>query len=50
MPPFVVLHDKTLRAIAHARPTTPNQLQQISGMGPAKQDKYGPQILEICRQ
>jgi ATP-dependent DNA helicase RecQ len=50
MPPFVVLHDRTLRAIAHARPTTPNQLQEISGMGPAKVDKYGQQILEICNQ
>ena len=48
MPPFVVLHDRTLRAIAHARPATPNQLQDISGMGPAKVDKYGSQILEIC--
>jgi RecQ family ATP-dependent DNA helicase len=50
MPPFVVLHDRTLRAIAHARPATPNQLQEISGMGPAKVDKYGQQILEICNQ
>ena len=50
MPPFVVLHDRTLRAIAHVRPTTPNQLQEISGMGPAKVDKYGQQILEICNQ
>ncbi len=33
MPPFVVLHDRTLHAIAHARPTTPNQLQEIPGMG-----------------
>jgi RecQ family ATP-dependent DNA helicase len=49
MPPFVVLHDKTLRAIAHACPTTPNQLQEIPGMGPAKVDKYGPQILTICQ-
>jgi ATP-dependent DNA helicase RecQ len=48
MPPFVVLHDRTLRAIAHSRPTTPNQLQEISGMGPAKVEKYGSQILEIC--
>ena len=47
MPPFVVLHDRTLRAIAHARPSTPNQLQEISGMGPTKVDKYGSQILEI---
>ena len=50
MPPFVVLHDRTLRSIAHVRPTTPNQLQEISGMGPAKVDKYGQQILEICNQ
>jgi ATP-dependent DNA helicase RecQ len=50
MPPFVVLHDKTLRAIAHAQPTTPNQLETIPGMGPAKLDKYGDQILSICTQ
>jgi RecQ family ATP-dependent DNA helicase len=50
MPPFVVLHDRTLRAIAYSRPVTPNQLQEISGMGPAKVDKYGQQILEICDQ
>ncbi|WP_263351881.1 RecQ family ATP-dependent DNA helicase [Acidicapsa acidisoli] len=50
MPPFVVLHDRTLHAIAHAHPTTPNQLQEISGMGPAKVEKYGPQILEICNR
>jgi ATP-dependent DNA helicase RecQ len=48
MPPFVVLHDRTLRAIANARPATPNQLQEISGMGPAKVEKYGDQILAIC--
>jgi superfamily II DNA helicase RecQ len=48
MPPFVVLHDRTLRAIAESRPSTPNQLQDISGMGPTKVDKYGSQILEIC--
>jgi len=50
MPPFVVLHDRTLRAIAHARPTTPNQLQGIPGMGPTKVEKYGDQILSVCAQ
>jgi superfamily II DNA helicase RecQ len=48
MPPFMVLHDRTLHSIADARPTTLNQLQEISGMGPAKVDKYGSQIVEIC--
>lgn len=50
MPPFVVLHDRTLRAIAHACPTTPNELQNIPGMGPAKLDKYGDQILSLCNE
>jgi RecQ family ATP-dependent DNA helicase len=50
MPPFVVLHDRTLHAIAHARPATPNQLQEISGMGPAKVEKYGEQILDVCNR
>ncbi len=50
MPPFVVLHDKTLRAIAHARPATPNELEGIPGMGPAKLEKYGDQILSVCTQ
>ncbi len=48
MPPFVVLHDRTLRAIAQQRPQTPNQLQAISGMGPAKVEKYGEAILAVC--
>jgi len=50
MPPFVVLHDRTLRAIAHARPRTPNQLSEVSGMGPVKVEKYGEQILGVCNQ
>ena len=50
MPPFVVLHDRTLAAIAQANPTTPNELLEIAGMGPAKVEKYGQQILEVCEQ
>jgi superfamily II DNA helicase RecQ len=48
MPPFMVLHDRTLRLIAAHAPATPNELQEIAGMGPAKVDKYGEQILAIC--
>ncbi len=50
MPPFMVLHDRTLQAIANRCPTTPNQLQEISGMGPTKVEKYGHTILEICKR
>jgi superfamily II DNA helicase RecQ len=44
----VVLHDRTLTAIAHARPANPKQLQELPGMGPAKTDRYGAAILALC--
>jgi ATP-dependent DNA helicase RecQ len=49
MPPFLVMHDRTLRAIAQARPATPYQLAAIPGIGPAKAEKYGSQIIAICQ-
>ncbi len=48
MPPFVVLHDRTLRAIAFHKPMTPNALQTIPGMGPTKVEKYGDALLALC--
>ncbi len=50
MPPFIVLFDRTLRAIAHSCPTTPNQLLEVPGMGPAKVEKHGAEILAVCHQ
>jgi ATP-dependent DNA helicase RecQ len=49
VPTFLILHDKTLRAVAQARPGTPNQLLAVSGLGPAKVEKFGRGILELCR-
>jgi superfamily II DNA helicase RecQ len=49
VPTFLILHDKTLMAIARARPGTPNQLLAVSGLGPAKVEKFGQGILELCR-
>jgi superfamily II DNA helicase RecQ len=45
----VILHDKTLRAVAQARPGTPNQLLAVNGFGPAKVEKFGEAILELCK-
>jgi DNA helicase-2/ATP-dependent DNA helicase PcrA len=42
---FVVLHDTTLRAIAEGRPATPGALGRVKGMGPAKLERYGAEIL-----
>ncbi len=48
VPPYCVLHDRTLTAVAHARPSNPRQLLEIDGIGPTKAEKFGPAILEIC--
>jgi DNA helicase-2/ATP-dependent DNA helicase PcrA len=48
VPAFVVMSDKTLLAIAAARPETERQLIMIPGIGPAKLEAYGDDILAIC--
>jgi ATP-dependent DNA helicase RecQ len=48
VPPYCVLHDRTLTAVALSRPGNPRQLLEIDGIGPAKVEKFGSAILEIC--
>lgn len=48
VPAYCVMHDRTLTAVACARPTNPRQLLEIDGIGPAKVEKFGPAILDIC--
>jgi DNA helicase II / ATP-dependent DNA helicase PcrA len=45
VPPYVVFHDSVLHAIAAARPGTLGELAQISGVGPAKLERYGEEVL-----
>ncbi len=47
VPAYVVLHDKTIEAIAAALPTTEQALLRITGIGPAKLDAYGDDVLAI---
>jgi DNA helicase-2/ATP-dependent DNA helicase PcrA len=47
VPAYVVFHDKTLAAIADARPTTMQALSRISGVGPAKLERYGSDVLAL---
>ena len=44
VPPYVVFHDAVLHAIAAARPATLGELAQISGVGPAKLERYGDEV------
>jgi len=47
VPAYVVFNDKVLQAIAAARPETLGELAQISGVGPAKLERYGEEVLAI---
>ena len=47
VPAYVVAHDTTLAEIADARPRTLPALRRVRGMGPAKLDRYGPEILAV---
>ncbi len=48
VPAYVVLHDRTLNALAQGRPSNPRELLEIDGMGPAKVEKFGEAILGLC--
>jgi RecQ family ATP-dependent DNA helicase len=48
VPAYVVMHDRTLSAVAHARPRNPKELLGIDGMGPAKVERFGEEILRLC--
>jgi superfamily II DNA helicase RecQ len=48
LPAYMVLNDRTLAAVAQARPANPRELLEISGMGPAKVERFGQAILELC--
>jgi ATP-dependent DNA helicase RecQ len=47
--PYVVLHDRVLRAIAAHNPTTLEALSELKGIGPHKLEKYGRQVIELVR-
>ncbi|HXA41473.1 MAG TPA: RecQ family ATP-dependent DNA helicase [Candidatus Solibacter sp.] len=47
MPPYVIFHDKTLAEIARVRPVSMADLAGVSGVGPAKLERYGADLLEV---
>ena len=47
VPPYVVFNDKTLRALAASRPTTDAEMLAVKGVGPAKWDAYGADVLRL---
>lgn len=47
VPPYVVLHDSHLRALAARRPTTLKALSAVKGFGPKRLERYGPALTAL---
>ena len=50
VPPYVVASDRSLRDLALLRPRSREQLLLAHGIGPAKADKYGPELLAVIAE
>jgi ATP-dependent DNA helicase RecQ len=49
VPPYCVLHDRTLAELARTRPTTETELLAVPGVGRVKLDRYGADLLRVLR-
>jgi ATP-dependent DNA helicase RecQ len=47
MPPFVIMHDRTLEGIATSLPQSLDELSDVPGIGPTKLSLYGDAILSV---
>jgi DNA helicase-2/ATP-dependent DNA helicase PcrA len=50
VPAYVVFHNTTLAAIAGAKPRSIGELASVPGIGPAKLDRYGDEVLAVVGQ
>jgi ATP-dependent DNA helicase RecQ len=50
VPPYVVFHDTTLRAMAERRPATLEAMAGVPGVGKAKLDRYGARFLKVISE
>jgi ATP-dependent DNA helicase RecQ len=48
-PAFIVFGDNVLHNLVIARPTRIAELHTVSGIGPEKADRYGADIIALCR-
>ena len=50
VPAYIILHQKTLLAIADLAPATREELLTVKGFGKSKCDKYADEILDLIRK
>ena len=49
VPPYVIFHDTTLREMARLKPTTPDALRHVYGVGERKAADLGETFLSVIR-
>jgi ATP-dependent DNA helicase RecQ len=49
VPPYVVFHDSTLRAMAAAGPQSLEEMGEVPGVGQAKLARYGARFLKVIQ-
>jgi ATP-dependent DNA helicase RecQ len=47
VPPYVIFHDKTLREMAINKPSSPEELLGMAGVGETKMKRYGQEFLDV---
>jgi ATP-dependent DNA helicase RecQ len=50
VPAYVILHDRTLAEIAQRRPATLQGLEQVSGIGARKLERYGRALIGVVSE
>jgi len=50
VPPYVIFHDSTLQEMCINLPQNLDQFSQLSGVGQAKLERYGPAFLKILQE
>ena len=50
VPAYVILHDRTLLELAAHRPETAEALLEIPGIGQAKAERYGEELLDVLME
>ncbi|MCB1692876.1 MAG: DNA helicase RecQ [Pseudomonadales bacterium] len=49
VPPYVIFHDSTLRAMAHLMPQSSTEFARLPGVGERKRERYADAFLEVIR-
>ena len=50
VPPYVIFHDSTLRAVAFRKPDNLSALSQIDGIGDTKLERHGESLLAALNE